>query len=338
MNKFIISFFTMLFCLSLNVFSQTDYIILWDVTWSMKGCIGYTDGEPDFDQEKNIWDETKLLLKDVIMEIPLNGKSNVKIIPFQDPIRTKYDGKVIERLNISTQKELLDYVENFKGVTDKSEATGTNICKVIEDVYKSMTDQANTTLLIFSDGEQSKGIANYSDDCLLDLKSKFCTWCNKTDEMKKMYIYELKELNTRTGKLNNPCECVITTYSSDCKMTIFTTLNPINSNLLLSYEKNNNLVISFNNQSQLPPLDFKIRVKSSNSRIYIEDKDFIYSNQSITIPLIDLDIEEGNTESTVLSFEGVTDEACYSFTILPLNLSIIRKELAIIKIGKIIVK
>ena len=241
-------------------------------------------------------------------------------------------------LNISEQKELLEYVENFDGILNKSESVGTNICKVIDDVYDSMTDQTNTTLLIFSDGEQSDGIPAYPNDCLANMKSRFCDWCNLTAERKKMYIYELKALNTTTGRLDEPCECVITTYPSDCKMTIFSTLNPVNSDLLLSYENSNQLVISFNNQTQLPPADFKIRVSSSSNRINIPDQDFIYSNQSITIPLSDLDIEEGNTESTVLSFEGLTAEPCYSFTILPVKLSIIRKELAIITIGTIIVK
>ena len=329
----------MAFFFSLQCFAQTEYIILWDVTWSMKGCVGYhLNGDPIFSEDKDIWDETKLLLNDVIMEIPLNGKSNVKIIPFQDPSKTKYTPLVIERLNVSTQKELLDYVENFEGITDKYQATGTNICKVIDDVYKSMTDQTNTTLLIFSDGEQSENIANYSSDCLLDLKSKFCTWCNITDERKKMYIYELKALNTATGRLDEPCDCIVTTYPSDCRMTIFSTLNPVNSNLLLSYENTHELVISFNNQTQLPPADFKIRVSSSNNKINIPNQDYIYSNESINIPLSDLDIEEGNTESTTLSFEGLTEESCYSFTISPVKLSVIREELSKLKIKEIIVK
>ena len=228
-------------------------------------------------------------------------------------------------------------MEKFEGILHKSQSVGTNICKVLNDVYNSITDQANTTILIFSDGEQSAG-TSYSQDCLEDMKSRFCDWCNLTAERRKMYIYELKALNTTTGRLYAPCECVITTYPSDCKMTIFSTLIPINSNLLLSYENSNQLVVSFNNQTQLPPADFKIRVNSSNNRINIPNQDYIYSNQSITILLSDLDIEEGNTESTVLSFEGLTEEPCYSFAILPVNLSIIREELSKLTIKEIIVK
>ena len=326
------------FFLSLNVFSQTEYIILWDVTWSMKGVVGFDiNGNPIFDEEKDIWDETKLLLKDVIREIPLNGKSNVKIIPFQDPDRKVYPEEVRNTLNMSEQQELLEYVDKFTGILHKSESVGTNICKVLDDVYDSITDQANTTLLIFSDGEQSAG-TSYSQDCLEDMKSRFCHWCNLTAERKKMYIYELKELNTKTGRLDEPCECVVVTYPSDCKMTIFSTLNPVNSSLVLSYENSNQLIVSFNNQTQLPPADFKIRVSSSNNKINIPNQDFIYNNQSIVIPLNNLDIEEGNTESTVLSFEGLTEEPCYSFTISPLKLSIIREELSKTKIKEIIVK
>ena len=337
MTKFRISFFTLLFCLSLNVFPQTEYIILWDVTWSMKGTVAFNpNGDTIYNADKDIWDETKLLLKDVIREIPLNGKSNVKIIPFQDPDRKVYPPVVRKTLNMSEQQELLDFVDQFDN-GHFSQAKGTNICKAISDVYAGMTDQNNTTLLIFSDGEQSAG-TSYSKDCLEDMKSRFCHWCNLTAERKKMYIYELKELNTTTGRLDEPCECVITTYPSDCNMTIFSTLNPINSNFLLSYENAHELVVSFNNQTQLPPSDFKIRVTSSNNRINIPNQDYIYSNQSITIPLSDLDIEEGNTESTTLSFEGDSDKPCYSFTILPVNLSIIREELSKLKIKEIIVK
>ena len=336
MNKFKISFFTLLFCLSLNVFPQTEYIILWDVTWSMKGTVDFTpNGDTIYNADKDIWDETKLLLKDVIREIPLNGKSIVRIIPFQDPDRKVYPPEVRKTLNMSDQQELLDFVDQFD--TDiVLDANGTNICKAINDVYAGMTDQNNTTLLIFSDGEQSSG-TSYSQDCLKDMKNKFCDWCNLT-ERKKMYIYELKALNPATGRLDDPCDCIVTTYPSDCKMTIFSTLNPINSNRLLSYENANELVISFNNQTQLPPADFKIRVNSSNNKINIPNQDHIYSNQSITLPLSDLDIEEGNTESTTLSFEGLTEEPCYSFTILPVNLSIIREELSKLKIKEIIVK
>ena len=336
MNKFKISFFTILFCLSLNVFPQTEYIILWDVTWSMKGTVGFKpNGDTIYNADKDIWDETKLLLKDVIREIPLNGQSNVKIIPFQNPAIKHYPPLVRETLNMSEQQELLDFVDQFD--TDiVLDANGTNICKAINDVYAGMTDQNNTTLLIFSDGEQSSG-TSYSQDCLEDMKNKFCDWCNLT-ERKRMYIYELKALNPATGRLDDPCDCIVTTYPSDCKMTIFSTLNPINSNRLLSYENANELVISFNNQTQLPPADFKIRVSSSNNSINIPNHDYIYSNQSITIPLSDLDIEEGSTESTTLSFEGLTEEPCYSFTILPVNLSIIREELSKLKIKEIIVK
>jgi len=336
MNKFKISFFTILFCLSLNVFPQTEYIILWDVTWSMKGTVGFKpNGDTIYNADKDIWDETKLLLKDVIREIPLDGQSNVKIIPFQNPAIKHYPPVVRETLNMSEQQELLDFVDQFDN-GHFSQAKGTNICKAISDVYAGMTDQNNTTLLIFSDGEQSPG-TSYSQDCLKDMKSKFCDWCNLA-ERKKMYIYELKALNTETGRLDDPCDCIVTTYPSDCKMTIFSTLAPVNPNRLLSYENAHELVVSFNNQTQLPPADFKIRVNSSNNRINIPNQDYIYSNQSITIPLSDLDIEEGNTESTTLSFEGLTGEPCYSFTISPVNLSIIREELSKLKIKEIIVK
>lgn len=337
MNKFKCIGAILLTFLSFNVFAQTEYIILWDVTWSMKGTVGFKpSGDTIYNADKDIWDETKLLLKDVIREIPLNGKSNVKIIPFQDPDRKVYPPEVRETLNMSEQQELLDFVDQFD--TDiVLDAKGTNICKAINDVYAGMTDQINTTLLIFSDGEQSLG-TSYSQDCLEDMKNKFCDWCNLTDERKKMYIYELKALNPATGRLAAPCDCIVTTYPSDCKMTIFSTLNPINSNLLLSYENANELVISFNKLTQLPPADFKIRVSFSNKRINIPNQAYIYSNQSITIPLSDLDIEEGNTESTTLSFEGLTGKPCYSFTISPVNLSIIRKELSKLKIKEIIVK
>ena len=324
------------FFFSLQCFAQTEYVILWDVTWSMKGTVGFKpSGDTIYNADKDIWDETKLLLKDVIREIPLNGQSNVKIIPFQNPAIKHYTPVVRETLNMSEQQELLDFVDQFDN-GHFSEAKGTNICKAISDVYAGMTDQNNTTLLIFSDGEQSPG-TSYSQDCLKDMKSKFCDWCNLA-ERKKMYIYELKALNTATGRLDDPCDCIVTTYPSDCKMTIFSTLAAVNSNRLLSYENAHELVVSFNNQTQLPPADFKIRVSSSNNRINIPNQDYIYSNQSITIPLSDLGIEEGNTESTTLSFEGLTGEPCYSFTISPVNLSIIREELSKLKIKEIIVK
>ena len=324
------------FFFSLQCFAQTEYVILWDVTWSMKGTVGFKpSGDTIYNADKDIWDETKLLLKDVIREIPLNGQSNVKIIPFQNPAIKHYTPVVRETLNMSEQQELLDFVDQFDN-GHFSEAKGTNICKAISDVYAGMTDQNNTTLLIFSDGEQSPG-TSYSQDCLKDMKSKFCDWCNLA-ERKKMYIYELKALNTATGRLDDPCDCIVTTYPSDCKMTIFSTLTPVKPNRLLSYENARELVVSFNNQTQLPPADFKIRVSSSNNRINIPNQDYIYSNQSITIPLSDLGIEEGNTESTTLSFEGLTGEPCYSFTISPVNLSIIREELSKLKIKEIIVK
>jgi hypothetical protein len=336
MNKIKAFGLVIAFFFSLQCFAQTEYVILWDVTWSMKGTVGFKpNGDTIYNANKDIWDETKLLLKDVIREIPLNGQSNVKIIPFQNPARKEYTPVVRKTLNMSEQQELLDFVDQFDN-GHFSEAKGTNICKAISDVYAGMTDQNNTTLLIFSDGEQSLG-TSYSQDCLKDMKSKFCDWCNLT-ERKKMYIYELKTLNTATGRLDEPCECVITTYPTDCKMTIFSTLTPVNPNRLLSYENAHELVVSFNNQTQLPPVDFKIRVSSSNNRINILNQDYIYSNQSITIPLSDLDIEEGNTESTTLSFEGLTGEPCYSFTISPVKLSVIREELSKLNIKEIIVK
>ena len=81
MNKIkYIGVILLVFFLSLNAFSQTEYIILWDVTWSMKGVEGFDgNSNPRFNKEKDIWDETKLLLKDVIREIPLDGKSTISV-------------------------------------------------------------------------------------------------------------------------------------------------------------------------------------------------------------------------------------------------------------------
>ena len=159
--------------MSLTVSAQTNnVIILWDVTWSMKGLTGTNPvtGEAIIDSTKDIWKPTKNTIIETIEKLPLDGSYNVKIIPFEDPNNITgfpHEIKDIRSLDSIELLDLIDWVRKYDG-SPFPLRKGTNVCQALENVFSSIGNQQNykvyNQILLLSDGGQSARNSGFNNE------------------------------------------------------------------------------------------------------------------------------------------------------------------------------
>ena len=147
---------TFLLFFSLEIFAQKrDDLILWDVTYSMKGqtAIGI---DPDMD----IWEETKDLIIAQIGNMQPDGISAIHILPFQNPSDNpeNLDWVIEEDINRPKIAKLQKWVEDFDFPFNQS-GRSTNLCGALELAMQKITSLRERSdeiiLAVYSDGGQS---------------------------------------------------------------------------------------------------------------------------------------------------------------------------------------
>lgn len=345
MNKFKISFFIMLFCMSLTVSAQTNnVIILWDVTWSMKGLTGTNPvtGEAIIDSTKDIWEPTKNTIIETIEKLPINGSYNVNIIPFENPSAPTgfpHEIKDIRSLDRIEQQDLIDWVRKYEG-SPFHLRKNTNICQALENVFNSIAQQddaVNNQIILLCDGRQNTHFqGSTKDKCFDEQLRKFCmTYCNyqNQQESDRLYLYKLKLVNS-----NVECPCIIndTVLDSECVFTKKLFLDPVSFSETVSYSeiiKSPDLNIKFNILGSDLPDDFRLEVASSDPEIKIISTNFENYNLNLRFNLDQLNLDAGSERSTTFSFIGHTNEKCYSFNIKPFKFTVVRNKISTVIIG-----
>ena len=337
----------MLFCMSLTVSAQTNnVIILWDVTWSMKGLTGTNPvtGEAIIDSTKDIWKPTKNTIIETIEKLPLDGSYNVKIIPFEDPNNITgfpHEIKDIRSLDSIELLDLIDWVRKYDG-SPFPLRKGTNVCQALENVFSSIGNQqnykVNNQILLLSDGGQSARNSGFNNEtCLDEQLRKFCiTYCayQNQQETNRLYLYKLKYVESTIE-----CPCISEPLrNSNCMFTKYITLNPTPSNEIISYSeiiKSPNLNIKFNILGSDLPDDFRLEVTSSDPEINIISTNFEDYKLNLRFNLDNLNLDAGSERSTTFSFIGHTNEKCYSFNIKPFKFTVKRHKISTVIIGDV---
>lgn len=337
MNKIkYIGVILLVFFLTLNVFSQTEHIILWDVTYSMQGCC--TDGNVIADE--SIWEETKDKIIQQIENISANGRTSIYILPFQNPSDNpaKLDWKVVSNINNLKKTELKKWVREFEfdfTVDGKS----TNVCEALNMAYDkidSFLDSEQIVLALYTDGMQSpkKHLNNCEYDyrtCLNEQVGRFCDLCDELDR-NRLYVLKLKDYRSN---ININCNCVIEvetppipTYRS----------KPHTSN---QYFLEENIVgeqlIIFDDVLGDMPVDLLVTAVSSNSNIIINENVNVNENGDFTIVFQEVVLGENQSEFTEIYFIGTSD-ASVEITIEPLSVEIENVKKSVITIKEIIIK
>ena len=330
--------------MSLTVSAQTNNIvILWDASWSMHGLVVQNlGGDLEISEELNIWKQTQNSISQTIENLPLDGSYNVKIIPFEDPndpTGFNHPIKDIKSLDKIEQEELITWVNNYFG-SPVEMRRGTNICQALENVYQDLGNQnysSNNSILLFSDGGQSAKNSGWNNTtCLDDQLKKFCDiYCAYANQQETNHLYLLKLKYVNSTSDCPDCVSVIDTIKG-CFYTNQVILNPAPSSKTILYlEESKNLTIPFHSLGVALPDDFTLSASSSNPRIMVFSH-LKYISENNTAPLtFTLNLDEGSEETTIINFEGATNEQCYKFTIKPFRLTVKRQVLSKISIGEI---
>ena len=322
MNKIkYIGVILLVFFLSLNAFSQTEHIILWDVTYSMKGCCA--DGKVV--TAESIWEETKDKIIQQIENISANGRTSIYILPFQNPSDNpaKLDWKVVSNINNVKKTELKKWVREFEFDFDGVKKRSTNVCEALNTAYDKIDSFSNSKqiiLALYTDGMQTKKeeLRNCEYDyrtCLNEQVGRFCDLCDELDR-NRLYVLKLKDY-TSNIKIN--CDCVIEvetppipTYRS----------KPHTSN---QYFLEENIVgeklIIFDDVLGNMPVDLLVTAVSSNPNIIINKNVNVNENGDFTIVFQKVTVGENQREFTKISFKGASDDNV-EITIEPLSVEI----------------
>ncbi|MDG2311165.1 MAG: hypothetical protein P8L64_02120, partial [Flavobacteriales bacterium] len=182
MNKFKCIGAILLAFLSFNVFAQSEHIILWDVTYSMKGYDGFK-----IIPGNDIWDETKEKIIQQIENIQADGKTSIYIYPFQNPSDNPagLDWKVSKNFNTIQKTQLIEWVRDFDFNFVSGPRKSTNVCEALNQAYvkiDSFSKFDQIILALYTDGEQSDKSKLVSCDydkttCLSDQVNRFCDLC-----------------------------------------------------------------------------------------------------------------------------------------------------------------
>jgi hypothetical protein len=336
-NSYLFKLFSLLFFITGTAQSQiTDYTILWDVTWSMKGSTVWDNTSKTFtlDPELDIWDETKDLIIETINNIPTDGTSNVLIYPFDNPGANKFklEYKQIDGLDEDERDQLIEWVRVFDG-PPMHLFSNTNVCLALDNVYEmnSMASKAcrvNQNLYLFTDGKQN--VAGYnSETCVDDFMAKFCDDLCDCPNDNKLFNFILKAYK---GSGSPICKCVIVVNldeptPDDCKILKPIILDPVNTRIVKGnkFIKDPKLDLQFRLRASSFPSDFKLSIDSNNNNLIIKEYSFDTNTKVLSIvfekPIVPVDsfLEVG------FNLFGETDDECYEITIHPFSLRIENK-------------
>ena len=323
------------FILSLNLSGQTNYVVvLWDVTWSMKGCTPCANPNPNQD----IWDETKEGLKNIINNQKLDGSVTLEIMPFDDWNSSfpSYEPMKYTSFNENEKSELLDWVDNFD--IDEDRVTGTDICGAVDRAYEkvnSFNAQSNRVYLL-TDGAQSEGRKMYNnetsfydaDQCFCNRVREFCNrFCTGANESgNKLLVLELQP-GTNTCDFST-CGCV-DEVSVGCPGKFGYGLSPIIKNYNKTIKKSSMIEIVVDFEETLDsdePKGFSVTSASDSRLVQIESN---YSNGEMIIQLDASRISPGSQETFRVFFSGSSDDDCYNnenITIEDIWITITNKE------------
>jgi len=324
------------FLFTSNIYAQDvqNVIVLWDVTWSMKGKTATgTQGKPIIDLSKKIWEETKVVLDQTLSNIATNGTVNVKIIPFEDPSNINgfnHEVKVVKSLDKDELTDLRIWLKEYDG-SPWDQPSNTNLCMVLDQTYKelevlqnenaSISRKTKTTVMLFSDGNQTATDPNYSSNCLDDLFARYCNWVQQIpsgDAIHDMFVIELKNMNIDRNSLVQFPNCIkIIGPDPQCKFTNTVILTLPQSSLKMDMQdfdsKNSQIEILFEESIGRLPDDFTFDITSSNNRFEIES--IVSNGPSIQIKFNELELSGGEMINTRLTFKGRTDKPCYKFEV-----------------------
>ena len=333
--SYLFKLFALLFFITGSAQSQiTDYTILWDVTWSMKGACRWNAGPKTFTicDSLNIWDETKDLIIETIMNIPTDGTSNVLIYPFDNPDASKFklEYNQFDGLDEDERDQLIEWVRAFDGPPMKY-FSNTNVCLALDNVYEmnSMVSKAckvNQNLYLFTDGKQN--VAGYNPEtCVYDFMAKFCDDLCDCPYENKLFNFILKAYK---GSGNPVCKCIVVvdlTSPADCKILKPIILDPVNTRIVKGnkFIKDPKLDLQFRLRASSFPSDFKLSIDSNNNNLIIKEYSFDTNTKVLSIvfekPIVPVDsfLEVG------FNLFGETDDECYEITIHPFSLRIENK-------------
>lgn len=286
---------------SLNVFSQTEHIILWDVTWSMKGN---ANGQGD------IWDETKEKIIQQIDNVNANGKSSIYILPFQNPSDNpaNLDWKVISNINTIQKDELKEWVRGFDN--SFKDQRSTNVCEALNMAYTKISSFASSEqiiLALYTDGQQSnasklKGCDYNNQTCMNDQVFRFCDLC---DDLGRNKLYILK-LTDYISNIDINCDCVEEIDMTP--VTNFRTKPHKNHHYFLKENINGKHLFVFDDVFGSMPADLVVTANSSNSNTRVSSQVNINENGDFTIEFVDVTIGENQKEATEIVFNGTSKD------------------------------
>jgi len=342
MNKIKALGLVIVFFFSLQCFAQKrDVLILWDVTYSMKGQT--TTG---IDSDLDIWDETKELIIAQIENLPSDGISTIHILPFQNPSDnpTGLDWEIEENINDAKKVRLQRWVKDFE-FPFNTHGRSTNLCGAIDlamDKVTSLniqssngtTTYAELIFALYSDGAQSpasylEGVAFNHETCLQDRIDRFCTELCPVLSGNRMYILKLKSYNSN---INRDCECVIIEDTPPLLTPKFRMAPSPRVKKLLYQEAIRTHIVNVTSTFGIRPADLSVRAVSSNPNISVSNIVDIDSEGNFIIEILTVNVSEGASEETKINFEGLSNNNV-DVTIEPLNIIIINE-----KKSKVVIK
>ena len=323
----VIVFFFSLQCLA----QKRDVLILWDVTYSMKGSTAN-----GIDPAKDIWAETKELIIAQIGNMESNGISTIHILPFQNPSDNpeNLDWKVERNINHDKKDKLQKWVKDFDFPFNTS-GRSTNLCGALElamEKIASLQGQSDEIILaVYSDGGQSdasylKGCSFDAATCVNEKVSQFCEKLCPVLSGNRFYFLKLKNYNSN---IISNCHCLQDIHLGDQDgiklQRLFTTRPSPSVKRLFLREAIQTHTINFIQVLGERPKDLRVSALSNNSNISISNTVDIDSDGNFLIEILSANVPEGASEETKINFEGLSNNNV-DVTIEPLNIIIVNEQ------------
>ena len=337
MNKFKCIGAILLAFLSINVFAQSEHIILWDVTYSMKGYDGFK-----IIPGNDIWDETKEKIIQQIENIQADGKTSIYIYPFQNPSDNPagLDWKVSKNFNTIQKTQLIEWVRDFDFNFVSGPRKSTNVCEALNQAYvkiDSFSKFDQIILALYTDGKQSvksksKFLFYDHDTCLRDQVNRFCDLCDSLDK-NRLYILKLKNY---TSGITAKCSCVI---EKGVVESFYRSIPHTSPKDFLEDNVVGKQLIVFDDVFGKIPDDLRVTAVSSNPNIVIHENVNVDDNGDLIIDFQKVTIGENEIEVAEISFTGTSAAgASYEITIEPFVVKIENVKKSRIKIEGITIR
>jgi len=344
MNKIKVLGIIIVFFFSLQCLAQKrDVLILWDVTYSMKGSTAN-----GIDPAKDIWAETKELIIAQIGNMESNGISTIHILPFQNPSDNpeNLDWKVERNINHDKKDKLQKWVKDFDFPFNTS-GRSTNLCGALElamEKIASLQGQSDEIILaVYSDGGQSdasylKGCSFDAATCVNEKVSQFCEKLCPVLSGNRFYFLKLKNYNSN---IISDCHCLQDIHLGDQDgiklQRLFSTRPSPGVKRLFLRESIQTHPINFINVLGEKPKDLRVTASSNNSNITVSNTVDIDSDGNFIIEILTANVSEGASEETKINFEGLSNNNV-DVTIEPLNIIIINEQKSKVVIKGITIK